>query len=82
MAPPPKNQREIDARNRWMAYRRGWKDAARDRHDPLVAEHPDTEIKAAYYLGRADFEAATQDAFREARKRFGVPGTEQTDILR
>lgn len=63
MAPPPKNQAEIDARNRWFAYRKGWRDAARDRHDPLIAEHPDGPIKAAYVLGRADFEAATQDAF-------------------
>jgi len=82
MAPPPKNQAEIDARNRWFAYRKGWRDAARDRHDPLIAEHPDGPIKAAYRLGRDHFQIATQKAFREARELYNVPGTEQTDILR
>lgn len=82
MAPPPKNQAEIDARNRWTAYQSGWKEAARGRRSALIADHPDKEIAAAYILGRADYEAATQDAIRCARKRFRVPGTPASDILR
>lgn len=83
MAPPPKNQAEIDARNRYNAYRRGWKDAALMRHAPTAIEsHPDPEMVAAYRRGREDYDLATMAAFREARDRFRLPGTEESDILR
>lgn len=82
MAPPPKNQAEIDARNRWASYQKGWRDAARDRRTALIADHPDEAMRAAYDRGRRDYGAATAAAFREARELYNVPGTEQTDILR
>ena len=73
---------EITARNLWMAFRRGWKDAARDRTDHLVSTHPDGDIKTAYYAGRDAFERATQKAFVESRERYGVPGSPTDDVIR
>lgn len=82
MAPPPKSLAESIARNLWMAYRRGWKDAARDRTDHLVSTHPDGDIKGAYFKGRADFELATQEAFLRSRLEYKVPGSPADDVLR
>lgn len=82
MAPPPKNAAETHARNLWMAYRKGWKDAARDRTDYLISTHPDGPIRDAYQKGRHDFDLATGEAWARAREFYGVPGSPQDDIIR
>ncbi len=83
MAPPPKNHVEVDARNRFGSYQLGWRTAARGRPlEPRMLEHPDAKMVAAYRNGHADYNSAQAAAFGKARKRYRVPGTEATDILR
>lgn len=73
MAPPPKNQAEIDAANRYESYRRGWKQgAAQKAADKVFLTHTNKGIAEAYSQGYADGFGACSDALKSAAAEYGI----------
>ena len=67
-----KTREQLDASNRYEAYRRGWVAGAATRSmDVRIADHTDEGIKAAYNRGYADGCLALQDALTDATHVYG-----------
>lgn len=73
MAPPPKNQAEIDASNQYASYQRGWRTAARGAAiDPIFTTHDNVLIANAYSDGYTDGRHAAGHAMRVAAGKYGI----------
>lgn len=73
MAPPPKDQAEIDARDSFASYQRGWRDGAAGRRPADVfVLHLKQWVRDAYRIGHGNGKIAYDEALRAAAAAYGI----------